>query len=90
MKDYNYRTNTYTSSTGETFRAVYCPELDEMAIETAGDIICTETDTIEDVLAGTPWADNETLDFADEWDALEDVDELNSAGLRGWIGVKEE
>lgn len=86
---YTYRTDTFADATGETLRAIYCAELGEMAVETKGDIICTEQDALEDVLAGTPWEGNDSVRFADTWDEL-DGDSISSAGLREWIDAKKQ
>jgi len=82
-----FKADTFTATTGETLTAIYCPELGELAVETLGDIVCTEQDAFEDVIAGTPWEGAENLDFAAEWPAA-DLDSIRSAGLREWVAAK--
>lgn len=84
---HQYKINTFTNERGEALTAIYCADLDELAVETGGGVICTERDSIEDVLAGTPW---NTLSAAAEWAAMseEDYASLSSTGLRDWIDAK--
>jgi hypothetical protein len=83
-----YKINSFHNERGEAFTAVYCEDLNELAIESGGGVICAEQDSIEDVLAGTPW---NSISEAALWPEMTDADyeQLSSAGLRNWIGAKE-
>lgn len=85
-----YRINHFSDGI-ETRAALYCVEIGEMAVETRGEIVCTEQDALEDVLAGTPWADAKSLDFAMGWPeaTVERLAAINSASMREWIAAKE-
>lgn len=87
---HQYKINTFTNERGEALTAIYCEDLNELAVETGGGVICTEQDSIEDVLAGTPWAGREDIAFADAWPEMTDADyeQLSGAGLRDWIDAK--
>lgn len=87
---HQYKINTFTNERG-AFTAVYCKDLNELAVETGGGAICTEQDALGLVLDETPWDGNEDLDFAADWPEMTDKDYegLSSAGLRAWIAAKE-
>ena len=88
---HQYRINRFHNERGDAFTAIYCADLNELAVETSGPIICTEQDAIEEVMAGTPWEGAGDLSFAAEWPEMsdEDYEGLSSAGLRAWIAAKE-
>lgn len=86
---HQYKINHFHNERGEAFTAIYCTDLNELAVETSGPIVCTEQDAIEDVLSGTPWSDiNECAD----WPAMADEDykRISGSGLRDWIDAKEQ
>jgi hypothetical protein len=88
---HQYKISAFQNERGEAFKAIYCEDLNEMAIETGGDILCTESDALEDVLAGTPWEGSEDLTLAADWPEMtdEDYENLSSIGLRDLIDAKE-
>ncbi len=86
-----YRIDQFFNERGEAFTAIFCESMNELAVETSGEIVCTEQDAIEDVLSGTPWAGNEDLTFAESWPEMSDdqYEDMSSEGLRDWINAKE-
>jgi len=86
-----YRINFFHNDRGEAFTAIFCESLNELAIETSGEIACTEQSAIEDVLSGTPWAGAEDLTFAESWPEMSDdqYESMCSESLRDWINAKE-
>lgn len=86
-----YKINSFRNERGEAFTAIFCESLNELAVETSGEIVCTEQDAIEDVLSGTPWVEAQDLTFAQSWPEMTDdqYESMSSEGLRDWINAKE-
>lgn len=68
--------------------ALYCSELNEYALETEGNILCSEQDALEELFGTSD--KQEIFKLADmHYLAIEQLPELSSSGLRDWILAKE-
>jgi len=91
----NYRIEQQPMINGEpeARTLIYCEELGELFCEDSGNGICTEQDTLEDVLAGTQYEGQSLHGIANVaagWAILDEAgyDRLG-AGARDWIDAKE-